>query len=207
MNNNNDKGMNAILKGVGLLIDEKTSQSSFDKTVSGIITYADYETNTYSVRINGYDYQHIPSTIKVEVNDSVLVTCPQNQISQMFICSKIDNTNYLDKTRYASNTTIKVNDDIKGIITGTTTVSLQLTIGSAYMLYGASYTPSTGALGNNSIHVIYTSLLDADTLATPTKLHGTTSLPYTITVGTNQTLKLQNLGASYNAHFALQKIF
>lgn len=207
MNNNNDKGMNAILKGVGLLIDEKTSQSSFDKTVSGIITYADYETNTYSVRINGYDYQHIPSTIKVKVNDSVLITCPQNQISQMFICSKIDNTNYLDNTRYTSNTTIKVNNDIKGIITGTTTVSLQLNVGSAYMLYGASYTPSTGALGNNSIHVIYTSLLDADTLATPTKLHGTTSLPYTITVGANQTLKLQNVGINYNAYFALQKIF
>ena len=207
MNNNNDKGMNAILKGVGLLIDEKTSQSSFDKTVSGIITYADYETNTYSVRINGYDYQHIPSTIKVNVNDSVLVTCPQNQISQMFICSKIDNTNYLDKTRYVSNTTIKVDNDIKGIITGTTTLSLQLTVGSAYMLYGASYTPSTGALGNNSIHVIYTSLLDADTLTTPTKLHGTSSLPYAITVDDNQTLKLQNLGANYNAYFALQKIF
>ena len=91
---NNDKGMNAILKGVGLLIDEKSNQASFDKTLTGIVTEADYETNIYTVRINGYDYKNIPSTIKVSVNDGVMVMCPQNQLSQMFILGEIDTTDY-----------------------------------------------------------------------------------------------------------------
>ena len=53
INSSNDKGMNAILKGVGLLIDEKSKNSSFDRTLSGLITQTNYETNTYTVKING----------------------------------------------------------------------------------------------------------------------------------------------------------
>lgn len=207
---NNDKGMDAILQGIDLLIDERTKQSKFDRTLSGIVTNADYETNTYSVKINEYIYKDIPSTRKVNVNDSVLIKCPQNQISQMFIYDKIDTTDYIamdEEVYYDEDTTVKVDGDIKGILTGTTKLTLELKSGSIYMLYGALYTISTGALGNNSIHVIYTSLLDEATLTTPTKLHGTTSLPYTLTTAANQTLNIKNLGATYEAHFVLKKIY
>ena len=207
---NNDKGMDAILQGIDLLIDERTKQSKFDRTLSGIVTNADYETNTYSVKINEYIYKDIPSTRKVNVNDSVLIKCPQNQISQMFIYDKIDTTDYIamdEEVYYDEDTTVKVDGDIKGILTGTTKLTLELKSGSIYMLYGALYTISTGALGNNSIHVIYTSLLDEATLTTPTKLHGTTNLPYTLTTATNQTLNIKNLGATYEAHFVLKKIY
>lgn len=205
----NDKGMTAILKGVDLLINDKTKQSPFDRTMSGLITYADYETNTYTVKINGYEYQNVISAIKVNVNDSVMVTCPQNQLSQMYISSKIDTNNYLDTepTVYTTDTTIKVTEDIKGVLTDSVTLTLQLEAGCMYMLYGVSYTLSTGAVGNYSLHFIYPSLLNAGTLTTPVKLHSTTNLPFTIGQTTNQTLTLKNLGATSNTHFVLQKIY
>lgn len=207
---NNDKGMDAILQGIDLLIDERTKQSKFDRTLSGIVTNADYETNTYSVKINEYIYKDIPSTKKVNVNDSVLIKCPQNQISQMFIYDKIDTTDYIamnEEIYYNEDTTIKVEGDIKGVLTGTTQLTLQLKSGSIYILYGASYTVSTGALGNNSIHIIYTSLLDEATLTAPTKLHSTTNLPYNLTTDINQTLNITNLGTNYEVHFALKQLY
>lgn len=206
---NNDKGMDAILQGVGLLIDSNNKKSPFDKTLSGIITKADYETNTYSVKINGYEYQNIISTIKVNVNDSVMVTCPQNQLSQMYISNKIDTTNYLDTSPkvYTQDTTVKATEDIKGVLTDSVTLTLKLEAGCMYMLYGVSYTLSTGAVGNYSLHFIYPSLLDAGTLTVPVKLHGTSNLPFTVAQTTNQTLTLKNLGVAYNAHFALKKIY
>lgn len=208
-NINNDKGIDAILQGVDVLISEKIKQSNFDRTLSGIVTKADYETNTYSVKINEYEYKNIPSAIKVTVNDSVLISCPQNQISQMFICNKIDTTDYNeDDSIYDINTTIKVVDNqIKGILEGTATLTLQLESGSIYKLYGISYIISTGAILNYSTHIIYTSLNDNDVLLAPIKLDGTNSLPYTIGNAINQTLKLTNLNADYETHFALQKIY
>ena len=204
----NDKGMNAILKGVGLLAEEKIRQSAFDKTLSGIIVGADYETNIYTVRINGYDYHNISSVIKAEINDSVMIMCPQNQLSQMFIYSKIDNTNYLDMTTtYTSNTTVKVIDDMKGVLINSVNLTLQLESGCIYMLYGTTYTKSSGAVTYDSIHLICPSLIDSNTLNTPMKIYGTNTLPYTLTTLTNQSLKITNLGSNYEAHFALKKIF
>ena len=207
INSSNDKGMNAILKGVGLLIDEKSKNSSFDRTLSGLITQTNYETNTYTVKINGYEYRDVNSMIKANINDSVLIMCPQNQLSQMFIYGKIDNTDYSTLDIYKTNTTIMVQDTIKGIIKNSAVVSLKLEAGCMYMLYGISYNISTGAIVNNSVHSVYTSLITADTLATPTKLHGTTNLPFTVGTASNQTLTLTNLGSSYESHFTLQKIF
>jgi hypothetical protein len=205
---NNDKGMDAILQGVELLIGSKINkQSPFDRTLSGIVTKADYETNTYCVKINGYEYRDIMSTLKVNVNDSVMVMCPQNQLSQMFIYDKIDTTNYLDATIYKQNTIINVTENIKGILTNDITLTLKLQEGSIYMLCGVSYTLSTGAVGNYSTHLIYPSLISTDSLNTPIKLNGTTNNPFTIATQPNQSLNLTNLGSGYNAHFALYKIY
>lgn len=208
---NNDKGMDAILQGVELLMDSKINkQSPFDRTLSGMVTQADYETNTYCVKINGYEYKNINSTIKANVNDSVLIMCPQNQLSQMFIYDKIDTTNYLEldnPTTYLQNTTIDVKGDMKGILTGTNILTFHFQTGCMYMLYGVSYTLSTGAVGNYSIHFIYPSLVPTANLTAPVKLHGTSNLPYTIAVAANQTMTIKGLGANYNTYFALQKIY
>ena len=207
---NNDKGMNAILKGVGLLIDEKSNQASFDKTLTGIVTEADYETNIYTVRINGYDYKNIPSTIKVSVNDGVMVMCPQNQLSQMFIYGKIDTENSIDTIpRYLGNVTIQAHNDIKAILTKTAQATLKLESGSIYMLYGTNYNIANAgtSLLYYSIHLITTSLLDEDTCVTPVKINGSSTLPYTLTVASNQRLIITNSGNSYESHFTLQKIF
>jgi hypothetical protein len=210
MNTNNDKGMNAILKGVGLVIDEKTKASSFDKTLSGIVTKADYETNVYTVKINGYDYKNIPSTIKVNVNDSVMVMCPQNQLSQMFIYSKIDLTNYIDTIpRYAHSETIKITEDFKAILTKTATLTLKLESGCIYMLYGANYNIANAgtSLLYYSTHLITTSLLDEAVCTTPVKLNGSSTLPYTLATLADQTLTITNSSNNYESHLTLKKIF
>lgn len=97
MNNNdinNQKGMNALLNGVDYLINKNIYSAGFDKTYIGLVVDSNLEFNTYTVKINGYDYTNIISTIKADINDTVIVMCPQNQLSQMFIYGKIDTTDY-----------------------------------------------------------------------------------------------------------------
>lgn len=97
MNNNainNQKGMNALLNGVDYLINKNIYSAGFDKTYIGLVVDRNLEFNTYTVKINGYDYTNIISTIKADINDTVIVMCPQNQLSQMFIYGKIDTTDY-----------------------------------------------------------------------------------------------------------------
>lgn len=92
----NIKGIEAILNGISTLIDQKLNNASFDKTLTGLITATDLETNTYTVKINGYEYTDIQSLAKYSVNDVVVLMCPQNQMSKMFIYGKIDTTDYTE---------------------------------------------------------------------------------------------------------------
>jgi hypothetical protein len=94
MQNKNQKGMSAVLQGVDYLVNKQISQAPFDKTYIGLIKDTDLETNTYTVIINGYEYKRVISMIRAYPNDTVVVMCPQNQLSQMFIYGKIDTTDY-----------------------------------------------------------------------------------------------------------------
>lgn len=94
--NYNDEAMSAILQGVSRIIAEQLANAPFDKTRIGLIVDRDLETNTYTVRIDGYDYSNVESMNKYNINDSVVVMCPQNQTSQMFIYGKIDTTDYTE---------------------------------------------------------------------------------------------------------------
>ena len=92
--NQNQKGMSALLEGVDYLINKNIYSAGFDKTYIGLVVDTDLETNTYTVKINGYDYTNVMSTIRAYKNDTVIIMCPQNQLSQMFIYGKIDTTDY-----------------------------------------------------------------------------------------------------------------
>ena len=94
MQNKNEKGIDAVLQGVDYLISKNISDAPFDRTYIGLIIDTDVETNTYTVEMNGYKYKHVMSTIRAYPNDTVIVMCPQNQLSQMFIYGKIDTTDY-----------------------------------------------------------------------------------------------------------------
>lgn len=96
MNNDkeNSNGMNAIYKAVSYMIQHELENASYDKTFIGLVTEVDLETNTYTVIIDGNEYSDIASMIRANVNDTVTLMCPQNQLSQMFIYGKIDTTDY-----------------------------------------------------------------------------------------------------------------
>ncbi len=93
----NEDGMSAIYKGIDYAIQQNIKEAPYDKTFIGLVTDTDLETNTYTIIINGHVYNNIISTIKANINDTVIIMCPQGQFSQMFIYGKIDTTDYSDE--------------------------------------------------------------------------------------------------------------
>ena len=97
INKTNEEGMSAIYQGISYAIAKAIKDAPYDRTYIGLVTDADYETNTYTVKIDEYEYTDVMSTIKTEVNHTVIIMCPQNQLSQMFIYGEIDTTDYLEE--------------------------------------------------------------------------------------------------------------
>lgn len=209
----NAKGMSAIMEGVGYLIDKKLQQSSFDKTLTGYIVDADYSLNSYTVRIDGYDYTDIPSAIKVSEGDSVLVTCPQNQTSQMMITSAINTTDYTtqwyNQTMTNPDDAIIVNDYLSGVLDSSDTSSspsrifLQLDKNAIYILY--AYT--THILENANPHIVggtmrmmATNILE---VASFTAL-GSDNILH-INTYNNGIIEIYNNDVGYQTHFIIEK--
>lgn len=94
MNKRNEDGMSAIYKGIQYAIQQGIKEAPYDRTFIGLVTDTDLETNTYTVLIDGHEYNNIISMIRANINDTVIIMCPQNQFSQMFIYGKIDTTDY-----------------------------------------------------------------------------------------------------------------
>ena len=94
INKQNDGGMSAIYKGISYAIQKGIKDAPYDQTFIGLVTDTDLESNTYTVKINGYEYTDVMSTIRTYPNHSVIVMCPQGQLSQMFIYGEIDTNNY-----------------------------------------------------------------------------------------------------------------
>ena len=90
----NDDGMRALFKGATYAIHQAFKNAPYDKTYIGLVTDVNLTTNTYSVKINGHVYSNIMSMIRTYVNHTVVIMCPQNQLSQMFIYGEIDTTDY-----------------------------------------------------------------------------------------------------------------
>ena len=94
INQRNEDGMSAIYKGIMYAIEQGIKEAPYDRTFIGLVKNTDLETNTYTVLIDGHEYNDVISTIKADVNNTVIIMCPQNQLSQMFIYGKIDTTDY-----------------------------------------------------------------------------------------------------------------
>lgn len=92
-----NKALNALLDGISLMIDEKLKLAGFDRSVVGFITGTNLENNTYTVKINGYEYENVKSVVG-DLNSMTpcICTIPQNQMSQMYISGIIDTKNYID---------------------------------------------------------------------------------------------------------------
>lgn len=94
INKDNENGMSAIYKGISYAIEKGIKDAPYDRTFIGLVVGTNLEMNTYTVRINEYDYTDVMSMIRTDVNHTVVVMCPQNQLSQMFIYGEIDTTDY-----------------------------------------------------------------------------------------------------------------
>lgn len=91
---NNDNGMKALLQGAEYFVHQSLKKAPYDKTYIGLVTNVNLTNNTYSVKINGHIYTDIMSMIRTNVNHTVVIMCPQNQLSQMFIYGEIDSNDY-----------------------------------------------------------------------------------------------------------------
>ena len=96
-NKQNQDGMSAIYQAISYAVEQAIKDAPYDRTYIGLVTNADYETNTYTVKIDGYEYTDVMSMVKTEINHTVVIMCPQNQLSQMFIYGEIDTTDYLEE--------------------------------------------------------------------------------------------------------------
>ena len=94
LNQRNEDGMNAIYKGMLYAIEQGVKEAPYDKTFIGFVSDVNLENNTYTVIIDGHEYDDVISMIRAYKNDIVVIMCPQNQLSQMFIYGKIDTTDY-----------------------------------------------------------------------------------------------------------------
>ena len=94
---NNADAIKAFFKGASYAIQKGLKNASYDKTYIGLVVDTNLETNTYSVEIDGYIYENVMSTIRTYVNHTVIIMCPQNQLSQMFIYGEIDTTDYTEE--------------------------------------------------------------------------------------------------------------
>lgn len=93
----NDNGMKALFQGASYAIEQAFKNAPYDRTYIGFVKDVDLETNTYDVVINGHEYTNVMSMIRTYPNHTVVIMCPQNQLSQMFIYGEIDTTNYADE--------------------------------------------------------------------------------------------------------------
>jgi hypothetical protein len=202
----NEDGMSAIYQAISYAIDKKINESNYDKTYTGLVVENNLEDNTYSVMINGYKYQNINSMIQVNVGDSVMVMCPQNQLSQMFIYGKIDNNNYANNDAYSGNNIIiNVGQKFNGQIASSSTIKLQLEPNSLYLLTLSSYTKSTNAFYGTTIHCI-TSHPENNGTPTDTAIFTSSNAPASFGVDINNRLTIQNANSARQAIFGIIKI-
>ena len=96
MTKDNDYGIKAVFKGASYAIRQYFNNAPYDKTFIGLVINTDLETNTYTVKIDEQIYSNVMSMIRTDVNHTVVIMCPQNQLSQMFIYGEIDTTDYTE---------------------------------------------------------------------------------------------------------------
>ena len=77
----------ALLQTIKTLIRQEINNAPFDKTRQAIIL-VNNSNGTYKIRLDGYEYDNIPSypsNTTIVVDSVVKVIIPNNQYSQMFL--------------------------------------------------------------------------------------------------------------------------
>lgn len=82
----NEQAINVITNAMKKAFTQQGDNLPFDKTQQAHIT-AVLPGNLYAIKIHGKEYPRVPSCVDIsyKVNESVWVTIPQGNWSQMFI--------------------------------------------------------------------------------------------------------------------------
>ena len=85
MNSDSKQAYNKLLKGIETFVNLVVDKTA-DKTYTAIITGTNSD-GTYTIKLNGIEYQNVPTAIggSCTVNETVRVTVPQGNINNIFI--------------------------------------------------------------------------------------------------------------------------
>lgn len=85
------ESLSYLMKGILTIVENAVENSPRDKTLTGLILAVNTD-GTYNLRLDGNIYNNIQALktgIVINVNDTVKVNIPQNQMNNMFILGKL----------------------------------------------------------------------------------------------------------------------
>ena len=80
-----------LTKGVQFIVDNSIKVAPYDRTLTGLILQVNTD-GTYNIKLDGNTYNNIQAlktSVVLNINDTVKVTIPQNQMNNMFILGKL----------------------------------------------------------------------------------------------------------------------
>lgn len=85
------ESLSYLMKGIQFIIDNAIKVAPYNRTLTGLILAVNTD-GTYNLKLDGNTYnniQAIKTGIALNVNDTVKVEIPQNQMNNMFILGKL----------------------------------------------------------------------------------------------------------------------
>lgn len=133
---------NNIISSIKTIAESLIAKAGFDKTRTGNIVGRNEITNTYSVKIDGHVYNNVRTVndFTYNVGDTVKVSIPCNQASQMYIMSSVFSDESIGKKIVHADSIIDALESQEGSIVEIDGHIYQLNLTSSYSTSSATYT-------------------------------------------------------------------
>jgi hypothetical protein len=133
---------NNIISSIKTIAESLIAKAGFDKTRTGNIVGRNEITNTYSVKIDGHVYNNVRTVndFTYNVGDTVKVSIPCNQASQMYIMSSVFSDESIGKKIVHADSAIDALEAQEGSIVEIDGHIYQLNLASSYSASSATYT-------------------------------------------------------------------
>lgn len=133
---------NNIISSIKTIAESLIAKAGFDKTRTGNIVGRNEITNTYSVKIDGHVYNNVRTVndFTYNVGDTVKVSIPCNQASQMYIMSSTFSDDSIGKKIVHADSLIDALESQEGSIVEINGHIYQLNLASSYSASSATYT-------------------------------------------------------------------
>ena len=133
---------NNIISSIKTIAESLIAKAGFDKTRTGSIVGRNEITNTYSVKIDGHIYNNVRTVndFTYNVGDTVKVSIPCNQASQMYIMSSTFSDDSIGKKIVHADSVIDALESQEGSIVEIDGHIYQLNLASSYSASSATYT-------------------------------------------------------------------